>query len=173
MHAHHAETKFERVHQQKFVYWGCIHIIWVIIDPTTEIFELFRYMYLTTKVLARRSNCAICPTSGVVKNVVLPALGAFAGNLAKNAVDEKPLDFGEAAQGALFNIIFQNLPTKYLGNKLNKGKSMHTWVLPFFGSSYISFNPMKLIWWVEEERFTGYALFLSNTKEVIWISKEM
>ena len=109
------------------MYWGCIHIIWVIIDPTTEIF--LRCMYLTAKVPARRSNCAIFPLSGVVKNVVLPALGAFAGNLAKNAVDEKPLDFSEAAQGALFNIIFQNLPTKYLGHKLNKGKWMHTEVV--------------------------------------------
>ena len=65
-----------------------------------------------------------------MKNIVLPALGAFTGTLVGNVVDEKPLDFGEATEGAVFNIIFQYLPTKYLGHKLNKGKSVHSWVLP-------------------------------------------
>ena len=56
-----------------------------------------------------------------MKNIVLPALGAFTGTLVGNVVDEKPLDFGEATEGAALNIIFQYLPTKYLGHKLNKG----------------------------------------------------
>lgn len=62
----------------------------------------------------------------VVKNVVLPALGGFAGSLVGNAVDGMPLDFFEATEGAAFNVIFQYLPTKYLGHKLNKSKSFHT-----------------------------------------------
>ena len=57
---------------------------------------------------------------------MLPVLGAFAGSLTTNAVDGESLDFQDAAQGALFNIIIQNLPTKYLGHKLNKSKSIYT-----------------------------------------------
>ena len=91
-----------------------------------------------------------------MKNIVLPALGAFAGTFVKNVVDEEPL---EAAVGAAFNIIFQYLPEKYLGHKLNKGNSIHAWVLPSHEADLIE--------------FTGYAFLLSITKEVIWISKEM
>lgn len=94
-----------------------------------------------------------------MKNIVLPVLGAFAGTFVKNVVDEEPLDFVEAAVGAAFNVIFQYLPEKYLGHKLNKGKSIHAWVLPSHEADLMG--------------FTGYAFLLSNTKEVIWISKEM
>ena len=59
--------------------------------------------------------------SGVTKNVVLPALGAIAGTLTTNAVDGESLNFKEAAQGAIFNIIFQGL-SKLLGHTLNKSK---------------------------------------------------
>ena len=77
-------------------------------------------------ILANMSNVTSQPfsLSGVAKNVVLPALGAIAGTLTTNAVDGESLDFKEAAQGAIFNILFQNLP-KYLGHKLNKSKSIY------------------------------------------------
>ena len=80
-----------------------------------------------------------------MKNIVLPALGAFAGTLVGNAVDEKPLNFGEATEGAVFNIIFQYLPTKYLGNKLNKGKSIHSWVPPSHEADLVG---RRKIYWI-------------------------
>ena len=60
---------------------------------------------------------------GAVKNVLLPAVGAFAGTLVGNAVDHDPLNYGEATGGAVLNVVFQFLPTKFLKQKLNKSKS--------------------------------------------------
>jgi len=51
-------------------------------------------------------------------------VGAFAGTFVENIVNGEPLNYWEAAQGALFNVIAGNLPTKYLGHTLNKCKSL-------------------------------------------------
>lgn len=71
--------------------------------------------------------------SGAVKKVLLPAVGAFAGTLIGNAVDQKPLEYGEAAGGAVLNVVFQFLPTKFLKQKLNKSmsQSIYTWISLF------------------------------------------
>ena len=56
-----------------------------------------------------------------MKDIVLPALGTFASDFAKNVVKGESLS--EAAQGALTNLIFDYLPKKYLGHKLSESKS--------------------------------------------------
>ena len=54
-------------------------------------------------------------------------------HLIGNAVDQKPLEYGEAAGGAVLNVVFQFLPTKFLKQKLNKSmsQSIYTWISLF------------------------------------------
>lgn len=81
-------------------------------------------VFVVSVLYERRDFSPISNTIlGAVKNVLLPAVGAFSSNLIGNAVDDDPLHYGEVAGGAILDAAFHFLPTKFLKQKLNKSKS--------------------------------------------------